>query len=161
MIRKTTRTGTATLLAVLLAGCDGLLGPRNFDDCILTHMKGVTSNIAAGDIRRSCREKFPEGAELKSKSRDLKPWELSAITGRAGINYGNRYGGTLYNGNNGLTVTETRIQVTTKIEKKDVAHTYSVTTPIPPLSTIEFAIDIIVGDRNADYQWAIVGARGF
>ncbi len=34
-------------------------GPKNFDDCIIENMKGITSDAAAGSIRMACRQKFP------------------------------------------------------------------------------------------------------
>lgn len=149
------------LLAVLMSGCDELLGPRSFDDCILKNMRGVSSNSAAAQIRRSCREKFPEGAEVKGKSHELKPWETTAITGRAGLNYGNRYGGNLYNGNKDITVTQVRIQVTTKADGNEVTRIYTADVTIPPLTTKDFAFDIVAGDQGADYSWGIAGAMGF
>jgi hypothetical protein len=41
-------------------------GPQNFDDCILQGMQGVTSDIAAKAIYRSCSNKFPK-SNIKSK----------------------------------------------------------------------------------------------
>lgn len=40
-------------------------GPKNFDDCIIKNMKGVTSDTAAISIRHACRQKFPENAPSK------------------------------------------------------------------------------------------------
>lgn len=40
-------------------------GPKNYDDCILESMKGVSSDRAATAINRACRNKFPESC-LKS-----------------------------------------------------------------------------------------------
>ena len=34
--------------------------PKDYDDCVLKHMAGVTSNHAAGYIAQSCRAKFPQ-----------------------------------------------------------------------------------------------------
>jgi len=90
------------LSAVLVSGCDDILGPRSFDDCILKNMRGVTNNAAAALISRSCRQKFPEARERIPKSRDLKPSETAAITGRAGLSFGTTYGGDLSSGSTGL-----------------------------------------------------------
>lgn len=38
----------------------GWFGPKDYDECILESMKGVTSDIAARAIQRSCRKKFPK-----------------------------------------------------------------------------------------------------
>ena len=37
-----------------------LLGPKDFDECILENMKGVNNDIAARLVANSCREKFKE-----------------------------------------------------------------------------------------------------
>jgi hypothetical protein len=55
----------------------GLFGPENYDQCILENMKGVTSDVAAGQIAFSCRKEFP--AEEKT-SEPLSPEELEKIT---------------------------------------------------------------------------------
>ncbi len=36
----------------------GWLSPGDYDECILESMKGVTSNLAAAHIAKSCRKKF-------------------------------------------------------------------------------------------------------
>lgn len=155
------RTAAVLSIALVTGACDELFGPRTFDDCILKNMRGVTSNAAAAQIRTSCRKKFPEGVELKTKSRDLKPWEVAAITGRAGLNYGTRYGGSLYNGNKDITVTQVQISVKTKVDGKDVSRMYAADVLIPPLTTKDFGFDIVVGDVGADYSWGIASAKGY
>jgi hypothetical protein len=38
----------------------GWFGPKNYDECILENMKGVTLRQAVWAIQNSCRAKFPE-----------------------------------------------------------------------------------------------------
>ena len=38
----------------------GFFGPKDYDDCILQNMRGVTSDTAAGLVHRSCLAKFPK-----------------------------------------------------------------------------------------------------
>ena len=45
----------------------GLFGPRDYNDCILDGMKGVTSNLAASEIKNACRRKFPDLEQKKRK----------------------------------------------------------------------------------------------
>lgn len=152
----------AVLISVLLVtGCDLQLAPGTFDDCILKNLRGVTSNQIAAQIQVSCREKFPEKAIPQLAQRSLQPVELVAVTGRAGLSYGNRYGGTLYNGNSSLTVTQIEIQVGTKEGGKNIIRDYTTDIVIPPLTAKDFAFDVIVGDRGSDYSWALYSARGF
>ena len=35
-----------------------LIGPNNYEECVLENMKGVTSDTAAHIINRVCRDKF-------------------------------------------------------------------------------------------------------
>ena len=149
------------VLALPLAGCDEFLGPRTYDDCILKNLRGVTNNSVAAQIKISCREKFPEKVVPQAKSRELAPWELAAITGRAGVSYGNRYGGTLYNGNKEITVTQVQIRVGTKEGGREAIRVYIADITIPPLTAKDFSFDIIVGDYRSEYSWGISGARGF
>lgn len=37
-----------------------LFGPKNYDDCILKGMQGITSDRAAGAVVNACRNKFPD-----------------------------------------------------------------------------------------------------
>jgi len=155
------RSFLLVVLATSVAGCDQLFGHRTFDDCILQNMKGATSDIAARAIHKSCREKFPEGAEAVAKSDDLEPWQVAALTGRAGLNYGNSYSGSIYNGNQDITITQVRVEVTTKSDGKSIARTYTADVTIPPLSTRDFSFDVVTGDKGADYSWNISGAKGY
>jgi hypothetical protein len=52
--------GSTTAIVVgAIAMISILLQPRNYDDCILENMKGVSNDIVARDIRNACRRKFP------------------------------------------------------------------------------------------------------
>lgn len=55
------------LILVPFSSQAGWLGPSDYDECILKHMKGVTSDVAAKLIRRSCREKFPLHVQKNQK----------------------------------------------------------------------------------------------
>jgi len=75
---------------LFLLGCFGTahaswFGPKNYDECILKNMKGVTLRQAVGVIQNSCRAKFPEGCYAWEKeyginqpSSTKKPWEKYA-----------------------------------------------------------------------------------
>jgi hypothetical protein len=48
-----------------------ILGPKNYDECILENMRGVTSDIGARLVEKSCREKFKEKPDDNSQSISL------------------------------------------------------------------------------------------
>lgn len=147
--------------------------PRDFDDCILANMHGATSDLVTAMIRQSCREKFPERKTDQPKSRALNLAEISKVTGRAGLAYGSRYSGTLYNGNDRLTLTQVEILITTQSPASagygkygdfipdPVSRTYAADVTIPTKTTGPFGFDIIVGDAGAKYTWSVVSAKGF
>ena len=148
------------LTAIALSGCDKLFQSKNFDDCILNHMDGVTSDKAALAIHRSCREKFPEGSEERQRSRDLTYMELSHLDGRAGLEY-DEYKGSIYNGNEDIAVTSVTIAVIGELDNKKTSRGYTSEVTIPPLSTKDFKVKIVVGDEGSKYSWNITGARGY
>lgn len=90
-----------------------LFGPKNYDDCILQGMKGVTSDTAAAHIARSCREKFP-AQENKCISEELTNSERELVTmkpkswGSGGTYY---FELDLYNGNKDKAVSEVLVEL--------------------------------------------------
>ena len=65
-----------------------LFGPDNYDECILESMKGVTSDVAARLIHRSCRNKFPKEStgqwkevdcDVKLSASEIKSLEITSI----------------------------------------------------------------------------------
>jgi hypothetical protein len=139
----------------------GWFGPSNYDECIIESMKGVTSDVAARHVARSCRQKFPDKPIAQKKSRNLSANELGQVTGRAGNDYGNHFGGNLYNGNTRVTVTQVSVVVATKVGGKEDPRIYVTNVNIPPQCTTDFGFDIVVGDKGADYSWWLVEARGY
>lgn len=44
-----------------------IFGPKNYEDCIIDNMKGVTSNLAAQQIKQACENKFPKQKQIIDK----------------------------------------------------------------------------------------------
>ncbi|NLY15344.1 MAG: hypothetical protein GXZ05_03045 [Gammaproteobacteria bacterium] len=150
-----------SVLIFSLFGCDQITSPKDYDDCILKNMRGVDSDLGAAQIRSSCRKKFPKESEYRNKERDLDYREIAAVTGRAGLSYGNRYSGSLYNGNKDITVTSVNVRVSSKVGENEISREYQVKVNIPPQTTSDFGFDIIVGDKGAEYSWGLVGGKGY
>lgn len=54
--------------------------PGNYDDCILENMKGVSSDVAARNIRRACRKKFPAPEQQTIVDPFVDPDELPKLS---------------------------------------------------------------------------------
>lgn len=143
----------------------GLFGPSNYDECVLKHMKGVTSDEAAKTIRRSCRDQFAsENVITPSGGSPLPADVLFKITGHAGSN-GYRFYGNIYNGNKEWTVSRITVRITQKPGDKKTKNIqtippqdYNIDILVSPLTTTNFEIAIDRSDTNI--EWEIVEARG-
>jgi len=149
---------------LLVTGCNQK--PKSYNDCILKYLKKGMNKTATAAVINACREKFPKknssssNNEYKSSLVNLTQQQLSKLDGRAGLSYGNTYGGKIYNGNDNITITKLEIQVTTTIGGKKSSKLYTTDTFIEPKKTESFYVDIITGDKGSDYSWNIAGAKG-
>lgn len=125
-------------------------GPNDFDDCVLRSMKGVTSEMAAKMIYKSCREKFPLKVE---KSFDLTFDKLVMISGRVGCRY-NSLSGKIYNKNTDTVVTK----ITISIKNGTNVDYYNYDCDIDPLSTQ--SIYLGVDSCPKELIWTIISAKG-
>jgi len=144
--------------ALLLSGCGS---EDNYDECILKHMEGVKSDHGAKLIQESCYEKYnkieiPEGVRKLSQNEQLK------VTGRAGVGYSHDYySGSIYNGNESITITEVKIRITSKSNGSESSRDYIDSVSVSPLSTGKFGFSFMVGDKGSEYSWYIVSAKGY
>lgn len=159
-MRPTLTTPLLVFFSVLASGCNQLSEGESYEDCILKNMRGVQGDVGARLIWDSCRKKFPKDGQSRTKARELKPGEITAITGRAALGYGKSFAGNLYNGNKDLTVTQIEFQVNTKEGGKDVTRLYTFDLTIPAQSAKDFSFEIIVGDQGSEYAWRIMNAKG-
>ena len=99
---------------------------RNFDDCILESMKGVSSDFAAETIARSCRKKFPPQVAKECEKNNLKLEELKRIKGIGGYtSTGSSYLQLWFHNQNDFAVYELAAAVWSKIEKAKVEKEYN------------------------------------
>jgi len=72
------------------------------------------------------------------------------------------YKGTIYNGNEDITVTGLTIKITTKVDTQEATSLlYIVKEKIPPRSAKEVSFEILPGDERANYTWHIEKAVGY
>jgi len=156
---RTPLAASAFAALLIVAGCDQLSQPKSFDDCILKHMVGATSDNAARLINQSCREKFPD-TTTDDNEVELTDEELSRLTGHTGVAH-NHYGGRLHNGNTDITVTSITIRVTESPGSNATSREYRHEVNIAPLAAKDFAVSIIVEDEDTEYSSDITSARGY
>ena len=146
----------------MTAASGWLGGPSDYDECILKNMKGVTSDLAARLVRRSCRAKFPR---KERQSVELSSSVLDKIDGKAGIGQYGDFEGNIFNGNTNWTITSLTIRIvdnTTKNYrdyKTSVTQAGYVSSPLPPLSKGSFKIKPY--DLPKDRSWSILNGRGY
>jgi len=99
-------------------------------------------------------------AKSKKEGKQLSQEQIKKLTGRAGLSFGNYYSGSIYNGNDNIMINEVMISVTTTINGEETSRIYVDEVHIPPRTTSDFGFNIIVGDKDAEHKWAIVGAKG-
>ena len=103
----------------------------------------------------------PATAEKATKNKILSSSQIMRISGEAGLQYGSIYGGNFYNGNSDIFITEIAVYVKTTRGGEVFPRLYFCKVQIPPLTTIPFGLDIIVGDEGSDYTWGIFEAKGY
>lgn len=140
----------------------GWFGQSNYDECVLESMKGVTSDVAAGAIMRSCRDKFPEKRPSDS---EVPLSVVNQLDGRAGMtNYG-YFKGNLYNGNKEWTITQITVILAPKDKSKSAVEKsrpkeYNVNVMVPPLTNSNFSVSAD-STGASEFDWSISKARGF
>lgn len=145
---------TIKILIVLLCLQSGisnawtLFGPKDYDECILQGMRGVTSDTAAAHIARSCRAKFPAAEqEVSCKQVEFNALEMEAVTTDVEITGDGTYiSVNVYNGNRNKSVKELEIELSNETDNETqtykIVSPYYLTNGLQPLSTRKFTTQI-------------------
>lgn len=141
------------LLGIGLSSCSRK--SSSYEDCILNSVKQGMNEAAVRAVTQACAAKFVQPTQEEA----LKRPELALLDGRAGLDYGNHFSGTLYNGLADRTITELEITVTTTIGGASTSKVYVTNVSIGPKSAGNFGFDIVVGDSGATYDWNVTGGK--
>lgn len=139
---------------LMLTGC----GPKDFGDCVLQNMKGVTSDTAAEIVRYECNEKFNKRniPDKKIESHEV----IDKIEGFAVLKYGKNLSIDLYNGNSEITVTQITIAVNIKEKGGSVTRVYEHDVDLAPLQKGFAFIEIMNPKSSENFEWRIISLRG-
>lgn len=151
----------APLLALIplevLAG--NAAAPAAYEQCILDSMKGITSDRAADETRRACRESTGD----KVIEADLPAHALGKLIVHAGFGWG-IFSGTLYNGNNDYAITQITVALTpmrmSNGGETANARPYNLDLAVQPLAKGALSMPI-PSDNTLEYSWEITKARGY
>jgi hypothetical protein len=155
----------ASCIALLLAVTNshaGLFGASNYDECVLDSMKGVTSDVAARAIMKSCKDKFaakgPTPAPVPANV-------LQALEGRGELDHrGANFMGNIYNGSPDWTIKTVTIRLIGKPDPKNPAgaksRDYTLQIDATPLTNFTF-FQSIGGGEFTNPDWQIIGASGY
>jgi hypothetical protein len=141
-------------LFILISGC----GPQSYDECIIDSMKGVSSDVAARNIRNACREIYPAISDAPSEEAEqLEYSDLKRVSGRL---YNAAYGDSMYleayNGNSCITIKSLVVSISNSTGQKH----YKIVHSIGPLSVEKAYFDIAVGGDKTVNTWTIDSGTG-
>ena len=150
------------MIAPFMTGCEQLVGPKTFEDCILKNMRGITSDVAAVNIRSSCKEKFPVVKVEGPKDLLLTPEAVLALKGTANMRYGsNTFSGNIYNGNGNITISQVTFELTPIQSEGSTSKKYTTAINVPPHSMADFTFDVFEESSGERHKWTIYSARGY
>ncbi len=131
------------LLLILLVSTNvfafSLFGPKNYDECILDNMKGVTSDTAAVQIVVACRKQFEE-KQVECNSQEFTTEEMSKLRATGGVQSYGYFTGNVYNGSQ-KTIHSIVIKYKPTV-KSDIVVYKIENLNIGPLSSGDFSIAV-------------------
>lgn len=144
-----------SLIALVCApAVAGIWGPSSYDDCIIDAMKGVTSNIAANEIRKACRNKFPE-KQSPIIIKELHGNAAKTVFTNAKLSKNYFDAGYIVEGYNAINHKLTSLTVQINFNSKSPI-TLRAESTVQPLSSGRFTIDINSADAADIASWQIL-----
>jgi hypothetical protein len=149
------------LLSLPSATATNFPASEAFEQCLRDAMKGVTSDRAADEVTRTCRE---QAQGSRADETDLPPEALAKMVVHAGFGWG-IFSGSLYNGNSDYAITQITVLLT-PMKKSGAAQApaegreYDIALAVQPLSKAALSLPI-PSDNTLEYSWKITKARGF
>ena len=131
---------------------ESIFGYSSYDDCILDKMAGVTSDVAAKQIKMACMQfNTKKVGEFKSCNQAFNLEDRKGVTGDARI-IGEYIFIDFYNPNRILKITEIEVEVEGKNNNSKFTRNLTMTGYMPPLSSSRF--DARLGLRNVT-DWKV------
>ncbi|WP_020409854.1 hypothetical protein [Hahella ganghwensis] len=147
----------------------GTIDSKNFDECVLEHMKGVVSDVAARSINRACRNQFPDSVPSEEISR-IPKLAVDKIAGEGKVGVNGAFSGELFNGNREWVVHQVIVRLIDKnsatyrdykADVKDGAKgegNLYVESGVQPLSKGSFTFEVF--SPPGQYDWYLLEGYG-
>lgn len=158
-LNTTSKTAIAIALCLFTAPSYAwtLFGPKNYDECILEGMKGVTSDTAAGAVIHACSNKF--SATTKSCSPiPLVKAEYANMEFNGSSSY-RVFKLRVYNAHKTKAIHSVLVELAAKNIDPPQAYTVDFYPPVPPQSSGEGSAVLIV-EPSDDKTLRILEIRG-
>ena len=131
-----------------------------YNKCITESMKNVTNDIAAREIKKSCRERFPIKTPPTYVLTDI---QMRNVRGKASIRKftnSTYFTGTIYNGNSNITITKVKISIVADNENPETWKDYWYDIYVEPLSGESFDFNIL-SIYDEGFIWGISEVIGY
>lgn len=117
---------------------ESIFGYSSYDDCILDKMVGVTSDVAAKQIKMACMQfNTKEVSKFKTCNEPFNLEDRKGVTGQAEI-IGDGIFVDFYNPRRALKITEIEVEVEGKSNNSNFTRNLTMTGYLPPLSSSKF-----------------------
>ena len=157
--RAVVNTISICAFSMLLFACQPSK-PTNLEDCLLTELKGVTSDQAANAIKAACAKKF---RSAEPQQTPLTKEQLKRVSGELRPKWGNIVEGQFHNGNSDLLLYTVTVNVTAyELKTRKVLWSAEYDTPLyaRPLHTSYVTIHAAQSLEGLGFDWNLVRAVG-
>lgn len=169
---KTGRVVGALMVAGGLAvgGCEQSGRVVDFDSCVLAHVSGAQTKMAAGMAYEACESKFKGREQVVGEPLDVEQMESISME-RRGSKFSD-FSFRVYNGLSDVTLTEVTVELMRMSDER--TWRYNMQMEIPPLTTDTESFDVMddvlrsgfLGTKESSsfkphYTHRVVAARGY
>jgi hypothetical protein len=146
--------------ACLLTACNPF-EKQTFEACLLEHLKGVTSDDAAADIKMACAIKTSKKVEdkklpvKKCENRPLTLEERRLVNGRAWVESYGFMKVKIYNGNSDIKINGIKVKLIDKTDNKEFDFDLSIYKVAPQTTSEEMLAELLYAPKKWD--WDIYG----
>ncbi len=141
---------------------DTFFGYESYEACILDKMQGVTSDVAAHQIRLACKKMTSDVGNSNVCDKRLSFEEWQGVTGQASISeYTGLFNASIYNPIRNIKISKLEVEVTDTRNGTEFSRNLIVrrSAALRPLSSGDFTVDSGVSNIE-NFGWSILAVYG-